>query len=242
MAQSLTRRCERKIVQRRRGEPCRRAGTFGRADIVVVAQAAGTDQISLRPQMRGAPLHIVESFEIGSFGAANAVKCHHNHTSRPPFGTCPESRTVQCLPIAAVERQDCIGERGETALGLTIVRERFAGKHRCRIANSPQQSRRIAGSNETSIDPEPRGGKRIDQLAQHVALRLAAGQRVEIGHVQHSGMRVAQQCVRDVERIRVRDQCRAHRTIRVSLTAHRVHHLAGGNIDNRDQLHARVRL
>ncbi len=242
MAQSLTWGCERQSVQRRCGEPRRCAGTSGRADIVVVAQAARADEVSLRLQMRCASSHVVQGLEIGSFGAADAVERHHNHTAWPQVGTCPAVRPVQWLQVAAVERQDRIRESDETARKLVIVRQRFACKHRCGLADRPQEPRCIARSSETSIDPELRGRKRFDQRAQHIALRLAAGQRIDIGHIQHIGTRVAQQCARDVERIRACDQCRSHRPIRRSLPAHGVHHLAGRNIDNRDQLHARVRL
>ena len=202
-------------MQRAGHQPCAGTGVAGARQVIVVADAAGTDD---EPGGRLGP-HIAQGVKVGPGVGADALQRHHDHALRPQGRCVPAACGVEALAIAAVERQHrgvlsavarragftCLSIGGEAALQFDTRRERFAAEHRHharRVGTEfGEQSIGSVCPGEAGVEPQRQRGRRVQQGAQHRGLRLPAHQRVEISHVQLVGGAVLAQNFRDCQRV-----------------------------------------
>ncbi len=92
-------RTDTPVVQRRGDQPGVRARRRGALQVGVLADAAGADQLHVRPQ----GLHAVQGVEVGPCVCADAVERHDDDPVGPPFGVGMAAAGIEQAAVAAVE-------------------------------------------------------------------------------------------------------------------------------------------
>ncbi len=208
------------------GEPHRRE-LF---QIDAIAHAAGGEDSACA----GALPDCGEALEIGSGIAADASQGHDDDAPGPESGVGLDLRRPDEPLAAIVEREDaaCRSELPQGGGELSCRRQGLAAQHRDG-AGLGQRERRIGGG-DAAIDPEREVGMAAREVGDDGLVTAVSGDGVEIGNVEAAERRQRQQALEHGDRRGARRQWRRDRPILCPLAGAGMDHLAGFEIEHRN--------